>query len=67
MVHLGAGGAFLAEAVLTFLFVLIVSQLWLFIVAPLVGGVVAALLALFLYGRETESAEETTNEVPRTA
>ncbi len=120
MVHLGAGGAFLAEAVLTFVFVLVVlvvtrraawpqlggvaiglalgtvhllgvgltgtsvnparsigpavfvggdamSQLWLFIVAPLVGGVVAALFALFLYGRESETAEETAQEAPEVA
>ncbi|TWP36663.1 aquaporin [Leekyejoonella antrihumi] len=120
MVHLGAGGAFLAEAVLTFLFVLVVlvvtrtaawpqlggvaiglalatvhligvpltgtsvnparsigpavfvggdalSQLWLFILAPLVGGAVAALLSLFLYGRETMSAEEMAVEAPAVA
>ncbi len=117
MVHLNAGGAFLAEAVLTFLFVFVVlvvtrraawpqlggvaiglalgtvhllgvgltgtsvnparsigpavfvggdalSQLWLFIVAPLLGGIVAALLGLFLYGRETESAAEKAQEAP---
>jgi len=120
MVHLGAGGAFLAEAVLTFLFVLVVlivtrkaawpqlggvaiglalatvhligipltgtsvnparsigpaifvggdavSQLWLFIVAPLVGGAVAALLALFLYGPEKETAEQLAEEAPQVA
>jgi aquaporin Z len=104
MINLGAGGAFLAETVLTFSFVLVVltvttkaaatsvsglaiglalatvhlagipltgtsvnparsigpalfvggpalEQLWLFIVAPLLGGALAALAALYLYPR----------------
>lgn len=108
MIGLNAGGAFLAEVVLTFLFVLVVlaatrkaayqqvaglaigfalatvhligipltgtsvnparsigpalfvggpalSQLWLFIVAPLVGGAIAALVARLLYPGEQES------------
>jgi aquaporin Z len=112
MVHLDAGGAFLAEAVLTFLFVLVVlavtrkaawpqlggvaiglalatvhligipltgtsvnparsigpalfvggsamSQLWLFIVAPLVGGLVAALVSVYLYPDEAPAPETT--------
>jgi aquaporin Z len=113
MVGLNAGGAFLAEAVLTFLFVLVVlvatrpeasaavaalgiglalstvhllgipltgtsvnparsigpalfvggsalSQLWLFIVAPLVGGAVAALAArLFYSAKEATEAART--------
>lgn len=102
MIHLGTGGAFLAEVVLTFMFVLVVltvtrraawpqlggvaiglalatvhllgipltgtsvnparsigpalfvggtalSQLWLFIVAPLVGGAIAALTSWYFY------------------
>lgn len=110
MVNLGAGGAFLAEAVLTFLFVFVVlaatskagspalagvaigfalglvhlmgipltgtsvnparslgpaifvggdalSQLWLFIVAPLVGGAVAALASRYFFRGETSKAE----------
>lgn len=109
MVGLNAGGAFLAEVVLTFLFVFVVlaatrkaafqqvaglaiglalatvhligipltgtsvnparsigpalfvghsalSQLWLFIVAPLVGGAVAALTARVMYPGEEEAA-----------
>jgi aquaporin Z len=105
MINLGAGGAFLAETVLTFSFVLVVltvttkaaatsvsglaiglalatvhlagipltgtsvnparsigpalfvggpamDQLWLFIVAPLLGGALAALVAMYLYPRE---------------
>lgn len=108
MIGLNTGGAFLAEVVLTFLFVLVVlaatrkaayqqvaglaigfalgvvhligipltgtsvnparsigpalfvggpalSQLWLFIVAPLVGGAIAALTARLLYPGEEES------------
>lgn len=108
MVGLGVGGAFLAEVVLTFLFVLVVltvtrraafaqlggvaiglaltavhligvpltgtsvnparsigpalfvggdalSQLWLFIVAPLVGGVLAALVGSYLYPGDDDS------------
>lgn len=110
MVHLGAGGAFLAETILTFTFVLVVltvttkaassvasglaigfalatvhligvpltgtsvnparsigpalfaggpamEQLWLFIVAPLLGGALAAIASRYLYPREgaTES------------
>ncbi|MBN9608219.1 MAG: aquaporin [Actinobacteria bacterium 69-20] len=111
MVHLGGGGAFLAEAVLTFLFVFVVltvtskaggspllagvaigfalgtvhlmgvpltgtsvnparsigpaifvggdalGQLWLFIVAPLVGGAVAALASRYFYGSESRAAQ----------
>lgn len=105
MLHLGVGGAFLAETILTFTFVLVVlsvttkaaatsvsglaigfalatvhligipltgtsvnparsigpalfaggpamDQLWLFIVAPLVGGALAALVSRYLYPRE---------------
>ena len=105
MVHLGAGGAFLAETILTFTFVLVVltvttkaaatsvsglaigfalatvhligipltgtsvnparsigpalfaggpamDQLWLFIVAPLLGGALAALVSRYLYPGE---------------
>lgn len=115
MVHLGAGGAFVAEAVLTFLFVFVVlavtrsaawpqlggvaiglalttvhligipltgtsvnparsigpalfvggdalSQLWLFIAAPLVGGVMAALLSRYFYPEVDQSAAETARE-----
>lgn len=111
MIGLGAGGAFLAEAVLTFLFVFVVltvtskgggspllagaaigfalgtvhllgipltgtsvnparslgpaifvggdalSQLWLFIVAPLVGGAVAALASRYFYGSENRAVQ----------
>ncbi len=113
MVGLNAGGAFLAEVVLTFLFVFVVltvtrraawpqlggiaiglalttvhligipltgtsvnparsigpalfvggdalSQLWLFIVAPLVGGVVAALASMYFYPGEHLPAPEQT-------
>lgn len=109
MVGLGAGGAFLAEVVLTFLFVLVVlaatrkaafaqvaglaigfalatvhligipltgtsvnparsigpalfvggdalSQLWLFVVAPLVGGALAAVVARLFYPGEEEAS-----------
>ena len=105
MIHLGTGGAFLAEVVLTFMFVLVVltvtrkaawpqlggvaiglalatvhligipltgtsvnparsigpalfvggaalSQLWLFILAPLVGGAIAAATSWYLYPEE---------------
>lgn len=105
MIHLGAGGAFIAETLLTFAFVLVVltvttkaaatslsglaiglalatvhllgvpltgtsvnparsigpalfvggpalDQLWLFIVAPLLGGALAALVSMYLYPRE---------------
>ncbi|MGH7669380.1 MAG: MIP family channel protein [Gemmatimonadaceae bacterium] len=105
MINLGAGGAFLAETILTFAFVLVVltvttktaatsisglaiglalatvhligipltgtsvnparsigpalfvggaatAQLWLFIVAPLLGGALAALVSTYLYPRE---------------
>lgn len=115
MVGLNAGGAFLAEAVLTFLFVFVVlavtrraawpqlggvaiglalttvhligipltgtsvnparsigpalfvggtalSQLWLFIVAPLVGGAVAALASLYFFGKEPLPPEATAAE-----
>ena len=112
MIYLGAGGAFVAEVVLTFIFVSVVlavtsksaatvvsaasigfalgtvhlvgipltgtsvnparsigpalfvggdaiSQLWLFILAPLVGGVIAAIVNLYLYPRSdgTDPAE----------
>jgi len=116
MIHLNAGGAFLAEAVLTFLFVFVVlavtrkaawpqlggvaiglalttvhligipltgtsvnparalgpalmvggtalSQVWLFIVAPLVGGIVAAAASVFFYPDE-HRAPETTAALP---
>ena len=115
MVGLGMSGAFIAEVVLTFLFVLIVllvtrkaawpqlggvaiglalatvhlmgipltgtsvnparslgpalfvggdalSQLWLFIVAPLLGGVIAALVSRYLFPHEAAAAEITTHE-----
>jgi len=115
MVHLNAGGAFLAEAVLTFLFVFVVlsvtrkaawpqlggvaiglalttvhligipltgtsvnparsigpalfvggtplHQLWLFIVAPLVGGIVAALASIYFYPGEHLAPETTASE-----
>ena len=105
MINLGAGGAFLAETILTFAFVLVVltvttkeasssvsglaiglalatvhlagipltgtsvnparsigpalfvggpamDQLWLFIAAPLLGGVLAALVSVYLYQRD---------------
>jgi len=42
-IHIGAGGAFLTEVVL--------SQVWLFIVAPLVGGAIAAGLHWLVYPR----------------
>ena len=115
VIHLGVGGAFLAEVVLTFLFVFVVlavtrraawpqlggvaigfalttvhligipltgtsvnparslgpalmvggtalSQLWLFIVAPLVGAVVAALVSVFCYPGEHRAPETTADE-----
>jgi aquaporin Z len=116
MVGLNAGGAFLAEVVLTFLFVFVVlavtrraawpqlggvaiglalttvhligipltgtsvnparsigpalfvggdalSQLWLFIVAPLVGGAIAALASMYFYpGEHLPAPEETAAE-----
>ncbi|WP_127783881.1 aquaporin [Rhodococcus sp. X156] len=40
------------------------SQLWLFIVAPLIGGVIAALVTLFLFPDERRSAEATARETP---
>ncbi|MFF3573739.1 aquaporin [Nocardia jiangxiensis] len=111
MTHLGTGGAFVAEVVLTFIFVSVVlavtsktattvasslaiglalgtvnlvgipltgtsvnparslgpalfvggdalSQLWLFIVAPLLGGIVAAVIMLYLYPRKTDPAAQ---------
>ena len=119
MVHLGVGGAFLAEAVLTFLFVTVVltvtrkaawpqlggiaigfalatvhligipltgtsvnparsigpaifvghdalSQLWLFIVAPLVGGLVAALVSRYFYPDDDLAPETTAQAEPAT-
>src|SRR5208337_521083 len=50
-IHINAGGAFLVEVVMTALFVggTALSQVWLFIVAPLVGGAVAAGLHRVLY------------------
>ncbi|WP_111719500.1 aquaporin [Homoserinimonas sp. OAct 916] len=115
MIGLNAGGAFLAETVLTFLFVMIVllvtrkaawpqlggvaigfalatvhligvpltgtsvnparsigpalfvggdalSQLWLFIVAPLVGAVLAALVSRYLFPTDAPAPEVTANE-----
>lgn len=115
IVHLSGSGAFLAEVILTFLFVLVVlvvtrkaawpqlggvaiglalatvhligipltgtsvnparsigpalfvggsalSQLWLFIVAPLVGGGLAALASVFLYPGEVPAPEATAAE-----
>ena len=72
-IHLGMGGAFLAEVVLTgtsvnparslgpALFVggTALNQVWLFIVAPLLGGVVAALAARYFYPGETPAPETT--------
>ena len=108
MIHLSAGGAFLAEVILTALFVFVIlsvtgrhgntttaglaigltltavhligipltgtsvnparslgpalvvggtalSQVWLFLVAPLVGGIVAAIVHAVLYPREADS------------
>jgi aquaporin Z len=110
MIHLNAGGAFLAEVLLTFLFVFVVlavtrkaawpqlggvaigfalatvhligipltgtsvnparsigpalfvggtalSQLWLFIVAPLIGGAIAALISMLFYGEDIAAPE----------
>ncbi|MEO7083326.1 MAG: aquaporin [Gemmatimonadaceae bacterium] len=110
MINLGVGGAFLAETILTFSFVLVVltvttkaaatsvsglaiglalatvhlvgipltgtsvnparsigpavfvggpamGQLWLFIVAPLLGGALAALVSMYLYPREDAPAK----------
>jgi aquaporin Z len=115
LVHLGAGGAFLAETVLTLVFVFVVlaatrraawpqlgglaiglalttvhligipltgtsvnparsigpalmvggdalSQLWLFIVAPLVGGIIAALVSMYFYPDEHRAPEVTATE-----
>lgn len=115
MVNVNTGGAFLAEVVLTFLFVLVVltvtrkaawpqlggiaiglglatvhligipftgtsvnparsigpalfvggsalSQLWLFIVAPLVGGAIAAIVSTYLYPVEAPAPETTAAE-----
>ena len=77
MIGLNATGAFIAEVVLTFIFVFVIlavtrrasnatvaglvigfalSQLWLFIVAPLVGGIVAAIVYLVLYPKGEEEA-----------
>lgn len=117
MIHLNAGGAFLAEVVLTLLFVLVVlavtrrdawpqlggvaigfalatvhligipltgtsvnparsigpalyvggtalAQLWLFIVAPLVGGIIAALIARMFYPGEELPPPEVTADAP---
>ncbi|MDN5791022.1 MAG: aquaporin [Micrococcales bacterium] len=117
MVHLGAGGAFLVEVVLTFVFVFVVlvvtrkaawpqlggvaiglalgtvhllgvaltgtsvnparsigpalfvggeaiSQLWLFILAPLVGGALAALVNRYFYPTDVEGPEITAREEP---
>ncbi len=110
MINLGVGGAFLAETILTFSFVLVVltvttkaaatsvsglaiglalatvhlvgipltgtsvnparsigpavfvggpamGQLWLFVVAPLLGGALAALVSMYLYPREDAPAK----------
>ncbi|XAS74862.1 MIP family channel protein [Dermatophilaceae bacterium Sec6.4] len=115
MIHLNAGSAFLAEVVLTFLFVFVVlavttkaawpqiggvtiglalgavhligipltgtsvnparsigpalfvggtalSQLWLFIVAPLIGGAIAALASTYFYPGEVTAPEDTAVE-----
>lgn len=115
MIHLNAGGAFLAEVILTFLFVFVVlavtrkaawpqlggvaiglalttvhligipltgtsvnparsigpalmiggtalSQLWLFILAPLLGGILAALACVFFYPGEHIAPETTADE-----
>ena len=61
-----AAAAFLMEPVLTFLFVLTVravfvggwaiQQLWLFLLAPLAGGVLAALCYTALWGKGAPSA-----------
>jgi aquaporin Z len=120
MVGLNAGGAFLAEVVLTFLFVLVVlvvtrkdawpqlggvaiglalttvhligipltgtsvnparsigsalfvggsalSQLWLFILAPLVGGAIAALVSIYFYPGEAPEPQETAAAKPAVA
>jgi aquaporin Z len=120
MVQLNGGGAFLAEVVLTFLFVFVVltvtrkaawpqlggiaiglalttvhligipltgtsvnparsigpalfvggtalSQLWLFIVAPLVGGIVAALASTYFYPERAPEPEVTAGEAPARA
>lgn len=117
MIGLNAGGAFLAEVVLTFLFVAVVlsvtskaawpqlggvaiglalttvhligipltgtsvnparslgpalfvggeslSQLWLFIVAPLVGGALAAFVTMYFYPGEHKAPEDTAVETP---
>lgn len=110
MIHLGVGGAFIAEVILTFLFVLVVlqvtkhvqtaavaglaigltlatvhlfgipltgtsvnparslgpalvvqgdalNQVWLFIVAPLIGGAIAALASVFFVEEKTDTVE----------
>ena len=117
MIHLGGGGAFAAEVILTFLFVFVVlsatshaatagfaglaigfaltivhligipltgtsvnparslgpalivggdalSQVWLFIVAPLVGGIIAALVWLFLVAPSAGSSVTPTDVTP---
>lgn len=117
MIGLNAGGAFLAEVVLTFLFVLVVlvvtrkaawpqlggvaiglalttvhligipltgtsvnparslgpalfvggsalSQLWLFIVAPLVGGAVAAVVSMYLYPGAAPEPQDSASAKP---
>jgi aquaporin Z len=120
LIHLNAGGAFIAEAILTFVFVFVVltvtrraawpqlggiaigfalttvhligipltgtsvnparsigpalmvggdalSQLWLFIVAPLVGGIVAAAVSMYFYPEEHRAPEATATQAPPAA
>jgi aquaporin Z len=117
LIGLNAGGAFLTEVILTFMFVSVVliatrraawpqvagvviglalalvhlmgipltgtsvnparsigpalfvggaalSQLWLFIIAPLIGGVIAAAAVTFLYPGEVPPPEEMAEEIP---
>ena len=123
MIHLGVGGAFIAEVILTFLFVFVVlqvtkqvqsaavaglaiglalaivhifgipltgtsvnparslgpalvvredalNQVWLFIVAPLIGGAIAAFASVFFVEEKTDAAEtgavDVRDEAPKT-
>jgi len=116
MIHLGVGGAFIAEVILTFLFVFVVlqvtkqvqsaavaglaiglalaivhifgipltgtsvnparslgpalvvqgdalNQVWLFIVAPLIGGAIAAIASVFFVEDSTSATEEATVDI----
>ena len=116
MIHLGVGGAFIAEVILTFLFVFVVlqvtkqvqsaavaglaiglalaivhifgipltgtsvnparslgpalvvqgdalNQVWLFIVAPLIGGAIAAIASVFFVEDATTATEEATVDI----